>query len=136
VRRAKATNRRGPALGVVDADPQERAALQELLERSGARVVAHESAEQLLKNLAAQRLDCLIVDLALPGISGIELLRRLREARDPLPVILLARGPDVRTAVEAMLAGAVDFIEKPFTNATVLKHVRRLLHDPGRDAGP
>ena len=131
----KTTERRDPAVGVVDADPGERIALQELLERGGARVVAYESAERLLEHRGAIRLDCLIVDLTLPGISGLELLRRLRKSRDQLPVILLAQGSDVRTAVEAMLAGAVDFIEKPYTNATVLKRVRRLLHDPRPIAG-
>ena len=62
---------------------------------------------------------CLIVDLLLPGMSGLELLRRLRSAGNDVPVILLADESDVPTAVAAMREGATDFIEKPYVDVAV-----------------
>ena len=70
---------------------------------------------------------CLIVDLMLPGISGLELLRRLRSTGNDVPVILLADESDVPTAVAAMREGATDFIEKPYANVAILKQVQKLI---------
>jgi len=70
------------------------------------------------------------VDLLLPGMSGLELLRRLRSAGNDVPVILLADESDVPTAVAAMREGATDFIEKPYVDVAVLKQVQKLLRTP------
>ena len=120
------------AVGIVEADRGDRAALRALLERPGIRVIVYENAAHVLAS--PEQLDCLIVGLVLPDGSGLELLRRLREAGSAVPVVLIAHDPDVATAVEAMHAGAVDFIEKPFSSAAVLKRVQHLLHDPRNNA--
>ena len=78
---------------------------------------------------------CLIVDLLLPGMSGLELLRRLRSAGNDVPVILLADESDGPTAVAAMREGATDFIEKPYVNIAILKQVQKLLGGKGDSPG-
>jgi FixJ family two-component response regulator len=116
-----------PTVGVIDSDPVARAAVEALLRPIGVEVVPYESAEAYLLSGTGKQLACLIVDLLLPGMSGLELLRRLRSLGNDVPVILLADESDVPTAVAAMREGATDFIEKPYVNVAVLKQVRKLL---------
>jgi two-component system response regulator FixJ len=92
-------------------------------------VLEYDSAETYLLSGTGKHLSCLIVDLLLPGMSGLELLRRLRSVGNDVPVILLADESDVPTAVAAMREGATDFIEKPYVNVAVLKQVQKLLHN-------
>ena len=117
-------------VGVIDPDPVARSGLRTLLHGVGVEVCAFESAESYLVNANGRHLACLIVDLLLPGMSGLELLRRLRSAGNDVPVILLADESDVPTAVAAMREGATDFIEKPYVDVAVLKQVQKLLHTP------
>ena len=124
-----------PAVGVVDSDPVARAGIKALLQPVGVDVVPFESAEAYLLSGYGKPLACLIVDLLLPGMSGLELLRRLRGHGNRMPVILLADESDVPTAVAAMREGATDFIEKPYVNVAVLKQVRKLLHSHGAEDG-
>jgi FixJ family two-component response regulator len=114
-------------VGVIDADPAARSAILALLQPLGVEVVCHDSAENYLLAGSGKSLACLIVDLLLPGMSGLELLRRLRTLGNDVPVILLADESDVPTAVAAMREGATDFIEKPYVNVAVLKQVEKLL---------
>jgi FixJ family two-component response regulator len=93
-------------------------------------VATFDSAESYLLATNGRPMSCLIVDLLLPGMSGLELLRRLRTAGNDMPVILLADESDVPTAVAAMREGATDFIEKPYVSVAVLKQVQKLLHTP------
>lgn len=116
-----------PAVGVIDSDPAARAGLQALLQPVGVEVVAYDSAEGYLLSGTGKRMSCLIVDLMLPGMSGLELLRRLRHMGNDVPVILLADESDVPTAVAAMREGATDFIERPYANVAVMKQVEKLL---------
>ena len=97
-----------------------------LLRSLDADVHDFESAESYL---AAQTsaLGCLITDMALPGMSGLDLLKRLRAARISPPVILLGEESDVSAAVAAMREGAVDFIEKPHVDVSILRRVAYLL---------
>jgi len=125
-----ATQDATPVVGVIDPDPVARSGLRTLLHGLGVDVVAFESAESYLLAANGRQLACLIVDLLLPGMSGLELLRRLRTAGNDLPVILLADESDVPTAVAAMREGATDFIEKPYMDVAVLKQVQKLLHTP------
>lgn len=120
-----------PAIGVIDADPVARAGLKSLLQPIGVEVIPYESAETYLLSGTGKHLSCLIVDLLLPGMSGLELLRRLRSLGNDVPVILLADESDVPTAVAAMREGATDFIEKPYVNVAVLKQVQKLLRNKG-----
>jgi len=124
-----------PTVGVVDSDPVARAGIKSLLQPVGVEVVPFESAEAYLLSGAGKHLACLIVDLLLPGMSGLELLRRLRSVGNDVPVILLADESDVPTAVAAMREGATDFIEKPYVTVAVLKQVRKLLHHHGGEDG-
>jgi FixJ family two-component response regulator len=117
-----------PKVGVVDSDPVARAGIEALLHPVGVTVIAYETAEAYLQSAGTgPSLACLIVDLLLPGMSGLELLRRLRTLGSDVPVILLADESDVPTAVAAMREGATDFIEKPYLSVAVLKQVEKLL---------
>ena len=119
-----------PVVGVIDPDPVARNGLRALLQRLGVDVSTFDSAESYLLASNGRHLACLIVDLLLPGMSGLELLRRLRSAGNDVPVVLLADESDVPTAVAAMREGATDFIEKPYVDIAVLKQVQKLLLRP------
>jgi FixJ family two-component response regulator len=119
-----------PVVGVIDPDPVARNGLRTLLHGMGVDVSTFDSAESFLLSANGRHLGCLIVDLLLPGMSGLELLRRLRSSGNDVPVILLADESDVPTAVAAMREGATDFIEKPYVDVAVLKQVQKLLRTP------
>jgi FixJ family two-component response regulator len=123
-----------PVVGVIDPDPVARSGLRTLLHGLGIDVSTFDSAESYLLAGSGRHIACLIVDLLLPGMSGLELLRRLRSAGNDVPVILLADESDVPTAVAAMREGATDFIEKPYVDVAVLKQVQKLLHTPPASA--
>lgn len=119
-----------PIVGVIDPDPVARNGLSTLLHGLGIDVSTFDSAESFLLAANGRHVGCLIVDLLLPGMSGLELLRRLRSAGNDVPVILLADESDVPTAVAAMREGATDFIEKPYVDVAVMKQVQKLLRNP------
>jgi two-component system response regulator FixJ len=119
-----------PHVGVIDPDPVARGGLRALLRRNGVDVSTFDSAESYLLASSGRHLACLIVDLLLPGMSGLELLRRLRSAGNDVPVVLLADESDIPTAVAAMREGATDFIEKPYMDIAVLKQVQKLIRRP------
>jgi two-component system response regulator FixJ len=119
-----------PVVGVIDPDPVARNGLRSLLHGLGIDVSTFDSAESYLLAVNGRHLSCLIVDLLLPGMSGLELLRRLRSAGNDVPVILLADESDVPTAVAAIREGATDFIEKPYVDVAVVKQVQKLLRAP------
>ena len=119
-----------PIVGVIDPDPVARNGLSTLLRGLGIDVSTFDSAESFLLATSGRHIGCLIVDLLLPGMSGLELLRRLRSAGNDVPVILLADESDVPTAVAAMREGATDFIEKPYVDVAVMKQVQKLLRNP------
>jgi FixJ family two-component response regulator len=123
-----------PVVGVIDADPAARASLKALLQPVGVELVSFDSAESYLLSGSARKVACLIVDLLLPGMSGLELLRRLRSNGNDVPVIVLADESDVPTAVAAMREGAADFIEKPYANMAILKQVQKLVRGQGGSA--
>ena len=119
-----------PIVGVIDPDPVARNGLSTLLRGLGIDVATYDCAESFLLAVGGRHFGCLIVDLLLPGMSGLELLRRLRSAGSDVPVILLADESDVPTAVAAMREGATDFIEKPYVDVAVMKQVQKLLRNP------
>ena len=125
-----------PVVGLIDSDPLARAALNTLLQPVGVDVVGFDTAESYLLSGSSRSLACLIVDLLLPGMSGLELLRRLRSNGNDVPVILLADESDVPTAVAAMREGATDFIEKPYVNVAILKQVQKLIRGQGGGVMP
>jgi two-component system response regulator FixJ len=124
----------GATLCVVDGDERERQSLVDLLGTLGAPVQSFDSAEALLGHLADTRIALLVSDVTLPGIDGIELLRQIRRRGITAPTILISGDGDLRTAVDAMRAGAVDFIEKPIIDRIVLRRAKSALESAA--AGP
>lgn len=116
-----------PTIYVVDDDEGVRDSLAALLEADGFRVAAYASAEAFLKRGAIDGHACLLADVRMPGMDGLELLGRLADQRSVMPVIMITGHGDVPMAVRAMKLGAVDFIEKPFDPEVILASVREAL---------
>ena len=112
---------------VVDDDLAVRQSLSFLLASDGLPVRLHESALAFLDAMTETATGCIVTDVRMPGIDGIELLRRLKARGFSLPVIVMTGHADVPMAVEAMKEGAVDFIEKPFDDDLFLAAVRKAL---------
>jgi two-component system response regulator FixJ len=112
---------------VIDDDTDVRQSLAFLLSTAGLTVRVHESAVAFLKVLPEIKDGCIVTDVRMPGIDGLELQRRLGELELRLPVIVMTGHGDVPLAVEAMKAGAVDFIEKPFDDQVMLSAIRAAL---------
>lgn len=112
---------------VVDDDDGVRQSLAFLLRSARLPVETYPSATELIAMLPAEHAGCIITDVRMPGMSGIDLLRHVRALPQPLPVIVITGHGDVPLAVEAMKYGAADFLEKPFDDDTLLKAVRAAL---------
>jgi two-component system response regulator FixJ len=112
---------------VIDDDIDVLQALTFLLATAGFAVQAHESAAAFLNSPLRREAGCIVTDVRMPGLTGLELQRRLLADHDHTPVIVMTGHADVALAVEAMKAGAVDFIEKPFDNEVLLEAVRGAL---------
>jgi two-component system, LuxR family, response regulator FixJ len=119
---------------VVDDDDAARESLEFLLNSARMTVKAFSSASAFLTSLPPTSSCCLITDVRMPDISGIELLKRLRERNLRIPVIVITGHGDVPLAVEAMKWGAVDFFEKPFDGDKIVAAVRSALTDSKEDA--
>jgi two-component system response regulator FixJ len=115
------------AVHVVDDDVAVRKSLAFLLASEGLPVRLHESASTFLDDAASIEVGCIVTDVRMPGIDGIELIRRLKARGIALPVIVMTGHADVPMAVEAMKEGAVDFLEKPFGDEVFLAAVRSAL---------
>ncbi|WP_179875682.1 response regulator transcription factor [Sinorhizobium sp. BJ1] len=116
----------GPTVHIVDDDQSFRTAVGRLLEASGYRVAAYESGEELLARLPSGH-GCILLDLQMPGLSGLELQARLADMAPFLPIVFLTGRGNISTTVQAMKAGAYDFLEKPASSTAVLEAVRRAL---------
>ena len=121
-----------PVVFVVDDDEAVRDSLAIMLEAEGFTVEAHASGRAFLEQLVPERKGCVVADVRMPDMDGLELLERLMargggSAGALLPVIIITGHGDVPMAVRAMKAGAVDFIEKPFTPEVIVEIVRRAL---------
>ncbi|MFY8126025.1 MAG: response regulator transcription factor [Hydrogenophaga sp.] len=118
---------------VVDDDEAVRDSLQWLLEGKDYRVRCYESAEAFLSRYDPREVACLIADIRMGGMNGMELQARLIERQSPLPIMFITGHGDVPMAVESMKNGAMDFIQKPFQEAELLDLVERML-ERARDA--
>ena len=116
-----------PIVAVIEADATDRRLLCSLLSRLNAEVQDFDSAESFLAAPIDIHSSCLITDMALPGMSGLELLERLRANDAATPVILLGEDADVRAAVAAMRAGAVDYFEKTHMDVSIVRRVAYLI---------
>jgi len=112
---------------VIDDDVDVRQSLAFLLSTAGLAVRVHESAIAFLRALPDAQPGCVVTDIRMPEMDGLELQRRLLELKAGFPVIVMTGHGDVPLAVEAMKAGAVDFIEKPFDDETLLSAIRSAL---------
>lgn len=110
---------------VVDDEEPVRNSLAFLLGSAGFAVRTHSSAAAFLSIASSVRNGCLVTDLRMPDIDGVELLRRLRAAGAMLPAIVVTGHGDVQMAVEAMKTGAMDFIEKPFSDEVLIDSINR-----------
>jgi two-component system response regulator FixJ len=112
---------------IVDDDEAVRQSLAFLLGSAGLTVRLYDSASEFLAGLSGVKNGCLVTDVRMPGMTGIELLQQLRSRACHLPAIVITGHGDVPLAVEAMKAGAVDFIEKPFDQEAILHAVQAAL---------
>jgi two-component system, LuxR family, response regulator FixJ len=112
---------------VIDDDAAMRDSLAFLLDVNGFAPKVYETADAFLDGINLASLACVISDIRMPGMNGIELVRKLKGAGSACPVILITGHGDVALAVEAMKAGAADFIEKPFDDAALLGAIRAAL---------
>ena len=127
-----------PVVHVVDDDLAVRRSLAFLLAADGLLVRLHDSASASLEQMGEPAAGCVVTDVRMPDIDGLELLRRLKEVGYRLPVIVMTGHADVPMAVEAMRSGAFDFVEKPFDHEVLLRSIRAALArqdgEQGRDA--
>ncbi len=113
----------GPTVFVVDDEPVIRASLQRLLESVSLRVETYASASEFLDALKPGRPGCLVLDVRMPGISGLDLQERLSTLGIDLPIIFVTAYGDVPMAVRALKGGAVDFVQKPFNSQALLDRI-------------
>jgi two-component system response regulator FixJ len=119
---------------VIDDDDAARDALRFMLEAAGVRVRTYESAMVFLARLTEAEPGCVITDVRMPEINGIELLERIKKADDRFPVIIITGHGDIPLAVEAMKLGAVDFFEKPYDDEAMLAAVESALSRQQNDS--
>jgi FixJ family two-component response regulator len=116
--------KRANLVAVVDDDDLLRDALRRLLKSSGLRAISFESAEELLNSGRLSEIACLIADVRMPGMSGIDLQARLKTERCAIPIIFITAHGDAKMRIQAMRDGAVEFLTKPFDNAVLIETVR------------
>ena len=116
-------------VAVVDDDALLRDALRRLLKASGLGAVSFESAENLLNSGRLPEIACLIADVRMPGMSGLELQAKLKAERCRIPIIFITAHGDSKMRIQAMCDGAVEFLTKPFDNAVLLELVHAALGD-------
>jgi FixJ family two-component response regulator len=112
---------------VVDDDPSVRRAIKRLVESVGLQVEAWGSAHEFLRNQRPDAAGCLVLDVRLPGKSGLDLQRELTEANIHIPIIFITAHGDVPMTVRAMKAGAVEFLTKPFRDQDLLDAIQHAL---------
>ena len=115
----------GPIVYVVDDDASFRKAVSRLLRTAGFEVEVLASAQEFLERPPVDRPSCLVLDVRMPGPSGMDLQAALQEARRDIPIVFMTGHGDVSTSVRAMKGGAVDFLEKPFRAPELLACVQR-----------
>jgi two-component system, LuxR family, response regulator FixJ len=120
-----------PIVNIVDDDAAVRQSLAFLLSSAGLAVRLYDSAPAFLAGLSGIKSGCLITDIRMPDMTGIELLLELKAKACSLPAIVITGHGDIALAVEAMKAGAVDFIEKPFDQEAILTAVKAALERGG-----
>lgn len=116
-----------PVVFIIDDDAGVRASIQGLLKSAGLRFESFESADQFLRRERPGGPSCLVLDLRLPGISGLEFQDELTRAGVQIPIIFITGYGDIPTTVKAMKSGAVEFLTKPFNDEDLLHAIRQAL---------
>jgi FixJ family two-component response regulator len=114
-----------PCVFVVDDDPSIRAALKRLFQSVGVRCETFSSAQSFLNHRPGDQMGCLVLDVRLPGLSGLDLQRELNKANIQIPIIFITGHGDVQMTVRALKAGAVEFLTKPFHDQDLLDAVQQ-----------
>jgi FixJ family two-component response regulator len=117
-----------PTVFIVDDDRDVRESLQELLESVGLRSKCFGTAQEFLSSPHNDGPSCLVLDVRLPGISGLDLQHELKKGKATIPIIFLTAHADVSMSVKAMKSGAVEFLTKPFRHQDLLDAVQRSLN--------
>ena len=117
-----------PLVFIIDDDHGVRDSLNMLMISAGLKAKTYPSANVFLENFDDSHTGCIITDIRMPGLSGIELHQKLIEQNITLPVIFITGHGDVKMAVDAMKAGALDFLEKPIDNHILLERVKRCIN--------
>jgi two-component system response regulator FixJ len=120
---------------VVDDDAAVRRSLERLLDTAGFHVVSYDSSSAFLQTARGLAAGCVLLDIQMPGVDGLKVQSVLNRLRVPLSVIVMTAHGDVASAVQAMKAGAVDFLEKPFDDKTLLNAIEAALAKAGRRVG-
>ena len=116
-------------IAIVDDDRSVQIALQDLIESEGLSTLCFGSAEQFLSSGAQHKAACLIADIRMPGMSGLELQTKLKAERCHIPIIFITAHGDAKMQTEAMREGAVKFLAKPFDHTVLLEAVHAALED-------
>jgi FixJ family two-component response regulator len=122
-------------IAIVDDDKSVQSALQDLIESEGLSTLCFGSAEQFLDSGAQHTAGCLIADIRMPGMSGIELQAKLKADRCRIPIIFITAHGDAKMRIQAMRDGAVEFLTKPFDNAVLLETVHAAVEDYAKALG-
>ncbi len=116
-------------IAIVDDDNSVQSALQDLIESEGLSTLCFGSAEEFLNSGAQDEAGCLIADIRMPGMSGIELQAKLKADRCRIPIVFITAHGDAKMRIQAMRDGAVEFLTKPFDNAVLLETVYAAVED-------
>ena len=120
-------------VAIVDDDQSVQSALQDLIESDGLSALCFGSAEQFLDSEARSKVACLIADIRMPGMSGLELQAKLKAERCRIPIIFITAHGDAEMRIHAMREGAVEFLSKPFDDAVLLEIVHTALERWGNE---
>jgi FixJ family two-component response regulator len=114
-----------PTVFVIDDDVEVRMSIQGLLKSAGLRSESFGTAEEFLRNKAPEGPSCLILDVSLPGVDGLELQRKLAEAGVRIPIVFITGHGDIPMTVKAIKSGAVEFLTKPFADQELLNAIEQ-----------
>jgi len=120
-------NQKSKLIAIIDDDESMQDSLQDLIEAAGFEARCFGSAEEFLQSGLHQQAACLIVDIRMPRMSGLELQARLKKEECNVPIIFITAHGDARMRIRAMREGAVEFLAKPFDHHLLLKRVRAAL---------
>jgi FixJ family two-component response regulator len=127
---AKVKTTKDPLVSIVDDDPSVRSSTRRLLRSSGMRAAVFASAEEFLQSGNMTETGCLLLDMSMPGVNGLELQRRLGETHQLIPIIFLSARASEEEESRAFRAGAANFLRKPVSKEALLRAIRAVLEIP------